>query len=139
MYRKDHSMYFKRIVHFLELRNILLNCSWIMHWLKYFVLRLRVFFSFIKGTHHEGHILNVNLRTNTHERGGTRTRAPDLPLRLRVDWPSKYFEGYYRVVINFFFNFEDVSKWPSDKFGEMVHQEQPKFIIILSSFIYKWS
>ena len=55
-----------------------------------FILCILIFFfSYIKDTHHEGDmtiyrlklILILNLRTNTHERGGTRTRTPDLPTR----------------------------------------------------------
>ena len=42
----------------------------------------------VKGTHQEGDmaiywlqlILILNLKTNTHERGGTQTLAPDLPV-----------------------------------------------------------
>ena len=43
----------------------------------------------VNGTHHEGDmafywlqlILNLNLRANTHERGGIWTRAPDLSVQ----------------------------------------------------------
>ena len=54
-------------------------------------------FSRIKGTQHEGDmhiyclqlILDLKLRTNTHERRGTRTRAPDLPVRYRTNEQQK--------------------------------------------------
>ena len=53
-------------------------------------------FSCIKGTHHEGGlaiyclqlILILNLRTNTNEWHGTRTRVPNLPVQYRTNEPT---------------------------------------------------